>query len=140
VGPGRPEGPLGLLIADCRPSVVQWYYRLPDVEEPAVTDETMSFVLKCVQQAFELDDFTYGPNTDLMFVSSQFDPERIEWAIEDIQSKRPLKWPRIEDRHGRLRRAQLLLPESLTVAELCRIVDSGEWPTSWTQPGKFLWL
>jgi hypothetical protein len=105
-----------------------------------VSNDTLSVVLECVAQAFELDDFTYGPNTDLMFVSSQFDPERVEWAIEDLQKKRPLEWPLIEDRHGRLRRAQLFLPDSLTVAELCQIVDSGKWPTTWTRPGKCLWF
>lgn len=98
----------------------------------------MSFVLKCVQQAFELDNFIYGPNTDLLFVASQFDPEWIEWAIEDLQSERPLEWPLIEDRHGRLRPAQLFLPENLTVAALCQIVDGGKWPSSWARPGKFL--
>jgi hypothetical protein len=103
-----------------------------------VSNNTLNLVIECVAQSFELDSFTYGPNTDLIFVSSQFDPERVEWAIENLHSKRPLEWPLIEDRHGRLRRAQLFPPERLTVAELCEIVDSGKWPTTWTRPGKVL--
>ena len=99
---------------------------------------TYDLVIECVARAFELDDFTYGPNTDLVFVSGQFDPERLEWAIEALHCRRPLQWPVAADDKGRPRRAQLFVPAKLTVNELCAIVDSGEWPTSWTRPGKFL--
>jgi hypothetical protein len=97
---------------------------------------TFDLVVETVERAFELRDFTYGPNTDLVFVSSQFDPERLEWAIEDLQRKRKLEWPLIPDRSGRLCEAQLFIPERLTVSELCQILDRGKWPSSWTRAGK----
>lgn len=99
---------------------------------------TFDLVVECVARAFELNDFTYGPNTDLVYVSSQFDPEALEDALEALEHQRKMEWPMLEDSKGRLRRAQLFVPESLTVMELCEIVDSGRWPTSWTRPGKVL--
>jgi hypothetical protein len=104
----------------------------------AAVSSTFDLIIECVTQTFELDDFTYGPNTDLVFVSSQFEPERLEWAIDALGRRRKMEWPLTADANGRLCRAQLFLPESLTVAELCQIVDSGKWPTSWTRPNKVL--
>lgn len=92
-----------------------------------------------VAAGFELRDFVFGPFTDLVSIADQIgDVERLEWVFEDLQKAFDLRWPEIVDASGCLRRAQLFVPETLTVTELASVADAGAWPISWTRPGKTL--
>lgn len=101
---------------------------------------TFKLVESLLAGCFENFSGELRPDTDLMKIVER-DPEELEWALARLQDALDLKWPTIEIR-GKPRKAQLFLPPTLTVAELCEIVEAGEWPASWVRPGKalgFLW-
>lgn len=76
--------------------------------------------------------------TDLIAVSQQRDLEYLEWAIEKLEDEFEMTCPEIPDDKGRMRRAQIFLPDPLTVSELVDIVQSGAWPEAWTREGEWL--
>lgn len=99
-----------------------------------MNEVTFKLVVSLLDGRFERFSGTFQAETDLVALSAD-DPEELEWALEDLQRSLELRWPRWNGR-----RAQLLLPDTLTVSELCTVVDAGEWPSEWTKPGKTLWF
>lgn len=104
-----------------------------------MTAPSYEAVRAIVIAGFELREFVFGPATDLISIANQTgDVERIDWVLADLQKAFNLRWPEIIDASGCPRRAQLFVPEALTLTELVAIVDEGAWPISWTRPGKSL--
>jgi hypothetical protein len=93
-------------------------------------------VVAGAKRGFELGEFVFGPNTDLVLIAQQTDGEYLEALMEDLDRAFSMKMPALTDERGRRRAPQLFIPDRLTVTELADILDSGEWPESWTRPGK----
>ncbi|MCR6643205.1 MAG: hypothetical protein NVV62_00865 [Terricaulis sp.] len=91
-------------------------------------------VLLSVGKHFELDHFVFGPNTNLTAIAAQTDTEHLEWVIEELDTRFGMRWPLVLDRHGRMRKPQLNIPDELTVTDLAEILDSGVWPAAWVAP------
>jgi hypothetical protein len=94
-------------------------------------------VVAGAERGFALAVFVFGPNTDLSSIAQQTDGECLEGLIEELERAFSMRKPAITDKSGRRRVPQLFIPDRLTVTELADILDSGEWPESWTRPGKF---
>ncbi|MGE0739716.1 MAG: hypothetical protein AB7O98_00110 [Hyphomonadaceae bacterium] len=99
-----------------------------------VDKNTLDFVM---QHALRWVPTTYGPDADLV-VLTLTNPAQLQRVLEGIQKDRDLKWPTVADAAGKQQPAQLFIGDSLTVSQLCEIVQSGAWPQSWTRPGLIL--
>lgn len=100
-----------------------------------VDRNTLAFVLQHARRWISVQ--AIDEDTDLVAVTI-VTPQQLQRVLEGIQKDRKLKWPTIPDEKGKQHPAQLFTGDSLTVRELCAIVQSGAWPQSWTRPGKFL--
>ena len=103
-----------------------------------MADAIYDLVHEIVVGCFEMDEFVFGPDTDIIFVAKDRDPEIVEWVLDAVDRRFSLTWPRIEDSRGKTRRAKLVVQSSLTVRELADIVHAGSWPLEWTRPGQVL--
>ena len=89
-------------------------------------------MLEAAQRHFELENFVFGPQTNLSSIANQTDGEALEWLIEDMHQRFNMRWPNARDASGRERKLQLKIPDVLTVTDLAEVLDSGAWPENWT--------
>lgn len=103
-----------------------------------MADAIYELVREIVVGCFERDDFEFGPDADIILAAKNWDPEIVETILDNVDRRFNVTWPQIADSKGRMRRAKMVLPQSLTVRELADIVGAGAWPTEWTRPGQVL--
>jgi hypothetical protein len=91
-------------------------------------------VVSLIEERFSTPALALAPDTDLVALCTA-DPEELEWVLAELQRTLRLVWPAYRDGRGHTHRLQLFLPEELTIADLCAVIDAGAWPAKWTRPG-----
>jgi hypothetical protein len=94
------------------------------------TDRALAAVLASAERHFDIE-FTFGPNTNLSSIADQTDRECLEWMIDELHREFRMLWPVLHDNVGRVRRPQMLIPNTLTVTDLAKVLDGGRWPDGW---------
>jgi len=98
---------------------------------------TFKLVVGLIEDGFERREPNLAPDTDLVLQYAD-DPEALEGLLQRLQRSLDLDWPTERDGFGLTRHLQLFLPPTLTIADLCAIVDAGAWPVAWTKTGRRL--
>lgn len=111
---------------------------------------TLSAVTSYIQRYFEVPHEDLSPSTDLVERFNRADPDRFTDFLEDVSKEFTIRLPRIADRrkyladrwaeHG-LRLSDLIRAitgtpamyvDSLSLGELCKIIEDGEWPPQYS--------